>query len=551
MNFRNRELEGYETAIGVNASSDKTKKTAMARRIRLFKKMIPLMLIPAMAGCSIYESVKRENIAPALFQALPEGQLEAVRSASPYLKAHMRNGDVYVLQAWALDESRQLVRGEGVLLNAQRDTLESGALGVALDSVAIFETNVIKTSGTVTALTVFTAVTAAFTINCLTNPKACFGSCPTFYAADGDSMRLQAEGFSASIAPALEAADLDALYHASVRDNELDIEMRNEALETHVVRSVELLAVPRAKDTRVFADQLGIFWQSAALIPPVTALAPEGNCLAQLTKVDGHERFSRTDSLDLGAKENIDLQFKPVPHRNYGLVIGCRQTLLSTYLLYQAFAYMGREAGHWIAQIERKDFKLHPNSPQKILGGIEILMQDSLGHWEAVEQISEHGPLATDFHLVHLGRLTSKTADLRLRMTKGNWRLDYIALAELSRPVTAVRLPPHQVLKDGRADRQARLRLLDSTQPLVTFPGEAYTLRYRIPPRFAVCELFLESRGYYLEWIRKEWMAEENPLLLAEMLLKPDAALRRLAPEFKRREGEIEDTFWRSRYVRP
>lgn len=290
--------------------------------------------------------------------------------------------------------------------------------------------------------------------------------------------------------------------------------MRNEALETHVVRSVDLLAVPRAKNARVFADQGGTFWQSAALFPPVIALAPEGNCLPQLTTVDGDERFSRTDSLDLSAKENLELQFAIVPHENYGLVIGCRQTLLSTYLLYQALAYMGSEAGHWIAEIERKNIELHPNSLQEILGGIEVLLQDSLGNWQAVEQVSEYGPLATDVHLVPLGQLTTKAANVRLRMTKGNWRLDYIALAGLSRSVAAFRLSPHLVLKDGRADEQARIRLLDSTQVLETFPGEAYTLRYRIPARFTDCEFFLESRGYYLEWIRAEWMAEENPLWL-------------------------------------
>jgi hypothetical protein len=66
------------------------------------------------------------------------------------------------------------------------------------------------TSPTVTALTVFTGITAATTIYCVTNPKACFRSCPTFYISDGDSLRLKAEGFLSSIAPSLEATDVDA-----------------------------------------------------------------------------------------------------------------------------------------------------------------------------------------------------------------------------------------------------------------------------------------------------------------------------------------------------
>ncbi len=55
-------------------------------------------------------------------------------------------------------------------------------------------------------------ISVAMTIYCITNPKACFGSCPTYYAdVDGEPM-LQAEGFSASVAPALERDDIDALF---------------------------------------------------------------------------------------------------------------------------------------------------------------------------------------------------------------------------------------------------------------------------------------------------------------------------------------------------
>ena len=62
---------------------------------------------------------------------------------------------------------------------------------------------------------------------------------------------------------------------------------------------------------------------------------------------------------------------------------------------------------------------------------------------------------------------------------------------------------------------------------------------------------FLESQGYYLEWMRNEWMAEENALMAAQLFLDPAAALKRLAPEFKHVEPELEASFWRSKYVAP
>jgi len=135
-------------------------------------------------------------------------------------------------------------------------------------------------------------------------------------------------------------------------------------------------------------------------------------------------------------------------------------------------------------------------------------------------------------------------------MTKGNWRIDYVGLAVLSRSVNAIRLHPRRVLKDGLRDDEALALLCDSSRALTTLPGDTYTLKYRMPDVSGDYELFLESRGYYLEWIRKEWIEEENPFLLAQMFLDPQTALRRLAPEYKRVEDEMENCFWRSRYAR-
>lgn len=523
----------------------------MSSSLHLFRKITALTLAVSLAGCTGFSTVQREIATPETFQRLSDDRFERLRDSSPYLKVHMQSGNTYVLKEWEMDDSRQHVTGTGALFNAVRDTLQQGEFRVGIDSVAIFETNVIQTSGTATALSIFTGITAAVTIYCIANPKTCFGSCPTFYVPDGDSLHLKAEGFSSSIAPSLEATDIDALFQVSATGNEFEIEMRNEALETHVVRSADLLSLPRGNGNRVFADIDGNFWESTSLLPAVSAIAPEGDCLRLLSYADGNERYSSADSTYLGAKEIIDIEFTCIPHEQSGLVIGCRQTLLSTYLLYQTFAYMGRDAGYWFAQIERDAVKRDPNTIQKIMGGIEISVQDSPGDWKEVGQIDEYGPLAIDIHIVRLGAFPGNTARVRLKMTKGNWRIDYVALAGLSRAVEAVRLHPHLVLKDGVADERARGMLCDSTLALVTLPGDVYTLKYKIPGDPGDYELFLQSRGYYLEWIRREWMDEENPLLLAEIFLNPEAALKRLAPEFKAVEAEMEDHFWRSRYVRP
>lgn len=97
-------------------------------------------------------------------------------------------------------------------------------------------------------------------------------------------------------------------------------------------------------------------------------------------------------------------------------------------------------------------------------------------------------------------------------------------------------------------DDAALAALLDAATTLVTLPGDAYDVAYLLPPQPERYELFLESRGYYLEWMRQEWLAEENPWLALRMLADPAGMLRVLAPAYKRGEAGMEEIFWGSRY---
>jgi hypothetical protein len=470
----------------------------------------------------------------------------------PYLKAHLRDGHVVVLSRWSVDTTSRAVVGEGERLDVNRQPVGAGAQTIALDSVALFETNVVKTHPSVGALGVVTGASAALTAFCLTNTKACFGSCPTFYVGDERGQRPEAEGFSASVAPALEATDVDALYRARPASRTFEVRMTNEALETHVVRFVRLLAAPRPDSGRVFATQAREFWQAGDIAPPTACRSAEGDCLSALQELDDVERFSTTDSLDLATRETIELDFASVPTDSGGLVIASRQTLLSTYVLYQALAFMGRSAGAWLAALQRGDAHAREQAlgAARVLGGIEVQARGADGAWVTVGETHETGPLATDVRVVPLPRLHEGTRQLRLRLTRGHWRIDHVAIARLAGRVEPIRLDPVAVRRGKTADANALALLRDSARTLVTLPGDEYTLVYRLPEDFARRELFLEARGYYLEWMREEWLAEENLLRAAGLFVDPARSMRTMAAEFKRREAEMEAAFWGSRYVR-
>jgi hypothetical protein len=471
-----------------------------------------------------------------------------------FLKAHLADGSLLIMDAnaWQVDTLHRTIRGRGRRFDVNRQVVDSGELTASMDAIALFETNVVKQHRMVSAMSFVSGVSAVVTLSCLANPKACFGSCPTFYVTDGSSDVLQAEGFSASVAPALEATDLDALYRARPRSRRLDIRMTNEALETHVVRRVHLLAVRRSAAGRVFATQSGQFWHASSLVAAASCGAAEGDCLIPIRDADNLERFSTTDSTDLATRETIDLVF---PRRSgaLGLVIASRQTLLTTYVLYQALAYLGPSAGAFLASLATSaDARYHAGSLGRLLGGIDVQLLDAAGAWRTVGSLAETGPLATDVKVVPLPTIVDDDSlRVRLSLTRGLWRIDQIALASLDSAHAPVRLKPVAVRRDGREDPAALAALRDSTEPLVTLPGDAYAISFELPADFKEHELFLESRGYYIEWMREEWMREANPMRAAMLVTDPAASLRLLAPEFKRLEPRMEAMFWASRYVRP
>jgi hypothetical protein len=264
------------------------------------------------------------------------------------------------------------------------------------------------------------------------------------------------------------------------------------------------------------------------------------------------ERISAADSFDLATRETIELVFPADRAAQHGLVIGSRQALLGTYVFYQALAYLGADAGHWLATVERNGniAREHIDHVADVLGGIEVSVQTAPGVWNRVGEVRETGPLATDIRLVPLPRVVTDSVRLRLILTQGLWRIDVLALAELGDTVTPSRFEAQGVLREGREDHHARRMLLDPDSALTTLPGDEYTIVFDLPGDDGSYELFLESRGYYLEWLRQEWLRDQDPQRAALLFLNPAEALRAMAAEYKRRESQLEAAFWNSRYVR-
>jgi hypothetical protein len=504
------------------------------------------MLILLACGCAIGVREPRLHEAAVPFTAAP---------ADPELKVHLKSGGLVVLRNWKVTGSGDRLTGDGQAYTVTRE--KEGAPrrhDLALADVALVESDSPGTvdSAGLAVLVTTTAVLGGVTGYCAINPKGCFGSCPTFYveAPDGrEPERPQAEGFSESIARVLEASDLDTLEVARPGGTDVVVVMRNEALETHAVRRVRLLAAPRPPGGRVLAGADGRLHPARALVPALECRAPEGDCGEALALTDAAARVSPADGVDLAAREIVELAF-PAARGARGVVLAARQTLLSTFLFYQTMAYVGRGAGEFLAALERggPEAGRRALGMARVLGGIDVEVAEGDAPWRAIGRFDEAGPIAGDRRVLPFEASGTGPLRVRLRLARGHWRLDSVNLADLGEPVAPCRLEPIGVERGGRRDDEARTMLSEGRRHVVTHPGDAYRLRFRLPPGDAPLELFLESEGFYYEWMRGEWLPEEDEAMAALAIADPAEALRRLAPAYKTQEGRLEQAFWASRF---
>ena len=482
-------------------------------------------------------------------QLVPASQ-PAPRAPAP-LKVHLMSGDLLVLDSWREAAGDSGIFGAGARYDpSRRHSLPFQGL-MSRDSIALYEqtrTHTVATAGS-GLLIGYTVLTGLVTAICVADPKSCFGSCPTFYL-DGD--RPAAEGFSASVAHSLEATDVDDLGDVHRTGRRFDVVMKNEALETHAVRFVRLLVTPRLGGGHLVHGADGRFYRASDESAPTACSAGDDDCGALLAARDGREWFTRADSTDLAAPDSIDLVFASTPAGDAGLIVAARQAFVSTFVFYQTLAYAGTHAGDLLAEVERRGITAFPGAwtMMQRLARVDVLAGPDGGTLEPVGRFGEPGPIATDQQMIPLPPVASgRMLHVRLRFARGAWRFDRVALARFAAAPDPIRLEPVRV-EQGGADTAALARLLDPDRYLVTEPGDAYRLVFELPQDAAGLEFFLESRGYYYEWMRPEWLREEDPVMLGLLATRPDEALRRMAPAYARLEPRLEEMFWASRFER-
>ena len=510
-----------------------------------------VMITFSSSGCKVYKFRSAYTQANELIHSTDN------REPLPYLKAHMKNGNVYILtNQWEIDTTKNLVSGDGTLYDFNRTFISKGKQIVRIDSVAIFETNKViqpHEGNRIAALSILTGVDVTLGIICFVVPKACFGSCPTFYINQNDNFHYaDAEGFSNAISPALEYTDIDALNYTTSGTDTFCITMKNEAQETHCVNDVSLLAYPVNAGEYVFQTPDQQFYLCKEIQPLKQASSTKEDITHELRYNDREEWFSLANANNLSSKEELFLNFdNPDTSENLGLILNFRQSLMTTYFIYSGLDYMGNQAGDIFAKIENGSevsIKLR-NGIKKELGNIQVFLWDEQQKsWIEKEGFYETGPIAYNKQMTLLGRHPAgQPVKLKIVVNKGLWRLNYAALTHVLHPVSPVILKPDKIVKNDKENKQALADLRSDKNYLISMTGDTYKLHFNLPDSTHDYELFLSATGYYLEWMRSHWLKEKNLPKLRQMLHNPRKYLRTEAKAYKQYEATMEEQFWNSK----
>ncbi|HEV8495819.1 MAG TPA: hypothetical protein VGQ56_03090 [Gemmatimonadaceae bacterium] len=457
----------------------------------------------------------------------PAGMIGPVTIGSP-VKAHLIDGSTVIFRRGA-SIGYVAVEGDGVRYPFLQAAPSRTVSRVPFDSIVGLETfegkQLVAQSLVVSAAA--TAVTAVATVGLL---KALFGSCPTVYADTGTGPVLEAEGFSYAIAPLLEQRDVDALHARPDSDGVIRLELRNEALETHYINNIELIAVPHRVGSRVVPDQNdrvliveGLRPLSAAhdragrdMLPVLSA--PDGQLFASATATVSSAREGDLDDwLDIEAR---DLP----PGDSVAVVLRLRNSLLNTVLLYEGMLG-GRDAPGWLdvhlqrisSAIDLAEWYTRTMGLRVSVDGAPRSANGDLWH----ARLSDVGPIAFRDVAIVLPRPSrdARSVRVRLRFVADNWRIDYAGVAStMSRPTSkmiplsrvVVHTPDSSSSTFNDTAAVAALREADGRY-LETMPGQRMMLEFaataQATSQGTTTTYLIAWQGWYREWVRGAWLA--------------------------------------------
>ena len=507
-------------------------------RSRIRQTLLGSLLLSALVfvGCRFYTPIAVREVDTTV-----SGLVE-----SP-VRAHLLDlSSVFFQDGVLLDDDT--LRGVGRAYNIRMQPLGARST-VPIDSLAGLEAitgGELRTGLSIVA-SIFAAGGAALAAAGLA--VAIFGSCPTFYASTADGFTLEAEAFSYSISPLLESRDVDVLRSTLPKDGWIELELRNEALETHFINHLEILAADTEPGEQIFPDVRGGVLAVDGFLPPVSVVDAAGEDLTNvLSSVDGVAYETPVDRIraarDGDPFDHLIIEVPPHPDGEAVVVLRLRNSLLTTLLFYDLMlAPGGIKTIDWMREdFERIDRAVEMAFFAREYLGLQVEVEGENG-FEPVSRVSDPGPIAWEEVGITVPAHPERTTRIRLSFLADAFRIDRVGLAESWRQPDFRRVHVAEVVgPDGALELEA-VRALGSPddQYLETRPTHRMTLRFLVGPEEG--SYLLAAQGYYTEWVRPKWIREAR----RPRHFQPNrGAIRELHTRWLDERADLEERFFSS-----
>lgn len=433
------------------------------------------------------------------------------------LRVFMADGSFVVFPGGAVVVD-DVIRGEGARYDLFREPAGQVAT-LPLDSVlgveALTEPANVPLSLLATIGGAVLTVAGGIALACAADPK-CFGSCPTIYSTvDGEAV-LEAETFSYSVSPLLESRDLDGLAARSDANGFVELEIRNEALETHYINHLELVEIEHAVDERVLPDGD----RTPAVIGPVRAFDDardrSGRDVTQTLRAADDAVFATVPEriADVSAQDTrdwIDMTVPAVDADTVAVVVRLRNSLLNTVLFYELMLRdQGVGALEWMARdIARIGNAVELGAWYHRTMGLRLEVESDRG-FEEVARLGDMGPIAWSEVALRLPVTRGRPTRLRLSFLADAWRIDRIAWSPRIRRAEGRTIPVAELIPitgEPAGAMQSQIAAADDDY-LVTTAGSGFVARFDAgaEPAGSRRSFLLGSQGYYTEWVRPYWI---------------------------------------------
>lgn len=511
-------------------------------------------LVLAVAGCILVSSTTdRKQVAAA--------SLGDTVVHSP-IRAHLIDGGVIVFND-GFTLSRRIVSGSGRRFDVARKA-SVASQGIALDSVVGFEVyqRLINPGRTLIYAPVsFVASVAAIA----TAAVVLFGSCPTIYADSGGRATLQAESFSYSISPLLAKRDVDRMTLQADASGVVRLAVRNEALETHHLDHIEIVQVQHRPDEQAVPSPRGGAIALSALEAPTSITDRAGRDVSGMLAQPDDRVFTTDDRLldraIAGGPTDDVLTIAVLPRvgsDSVALMLRARSSLLTTSVLYDHL--MGRQG---VRALDWMGEDLQGISSLATLAswyganfGMRVEVQDG-SEWTPVIRLMDFGPTAWREVGVVIPALRSADDSVRIRLTfaADAFRIDRVAIGHAVRRVAQRNIPIARAYDAEGALRSDLVRMLSKADDydVETGPGSQFRLEFDTAPArgtpgasadATISTFFFAAEGYYTEWLRPSWIADEEQ---RQRFSPSSTSMRDLLRSWKSSRDSLETVFFTRR----